>query len=105
MRITKKMHAEVLLQMLNNADKLCNRCPGVVADLKYGIEFCHDIKGDNLAKYCRLCTNFVSKRSEMAPWRNYAHTPIPDKCPCYKFGKKEAIKRTWIALEAGGFLD
>lgn len=102
MRITKKMHSEVLLSILTDTDKLCSRCPGSVAEQMFGINF--NLHKD-LGAYCRLCSNFVSKRSEQRPGEDYNDVEVPNKCPCYKFGAAEALKRTWIALEAGGFLD
>lgn len=102
MRITKKLHAKVMLRMLEDEEKVCTRCPGLLAEQMFGINF--NMCGDSGA-YCRLCTNFVSKRSEQLPGANYNNVEVPNKCPCYKFGFDEAIKRTWIALEAGGYLD
>ena len=48
------------------------------------------VSGD-ISEVCPVCARFVNNTSR---W-----------CPCNQFGKKEAIKRTWLALEEKGYLD
>lgn len=47
----------------------------------------------HIYEVCALCGSFVGISED------------GDGCPCKVLGKHEAIKRTWLALEAGGWLD
>ena len=88
---TEKIHAERVLKMLGEKDP-CLCCPAQ-RRFKTGTPFIFDsysiIKG-RFVGVCDVCRDFVG---------------IPYVCPCQYLGGKEAIKRTWIALEAKGYLE
>lgn len=82
---TESIHAHRLLKMLEMDDP-CEQCPlSCLPDDKiYGSRF-----------HCDLCREFVGYSSLYYSWTY---------CPCFYFGKHEAIKRTWIALEERGYI-
>ena len=83
--VTEKEHVEKLLLLLNRPEP-CSRCPWSHISINYA--------------HCDGCRAFVG----LPP---YCYNPkIPEeKCPCNCLGAKESIKRTWIALEAKGYLE
>jgi len=85
---TKQIHVEKLLELLNTRNP-CKRC---VAPLRHYPEF------SSLDK-CSVCRKFVGLSSKF--WYNKP-TPI---CPCLILGQAEAIKRTHLALEEGGYYE
>ena len=99
---TTKVHARRLLQMLNHSS-IYHMCPakrGFNTLTRTG-PFCNTWNGEP----CKVCKSFI-RLSFMDTY-----------CPCYAFGYKldnmdslkkssaEALKRTWLALEEGGFLE
>jgi len=94
MKYTEKIHATRLLGMLNKKNP-CMCCP---QEKHYGLRHEYDdmpwqkaIEGVDDA--CHVCLEFVNIKQEGGEW-----------CPCLILGEKEAIKRTWIALEAKGYI-
>jgi len=92
----KNFHAKRVLKMMERED-VCSCCPAMVRFGKAGKK----IKKVPLANakdkwnelsfgVCSICQSFVGLRSG---------------CPCITLGKEEAIKRTWLALEEGGYLE
>lgn len=79
MKYTEKIHARNLLAILSDTSP-CSQCPPV-----YGNTF---LGTDN---YCRVCWQFIGYN-------------FYNSCPCIELGRREAIKRTWLALEAKGYL-
>ena len=90
---TERIHATRLLGMLNKKDP-CMCCP---AGHRYKVGTqdrmsWHDDWRYSQQDYCSVCCEFVG-------------CPVASrKCPCDNFGEKEAIKQTWLALEAKGYL-
>lgn len=71
--------ALAIRDLLEDGHKICFRCPL-----------------DHLApdsSNCWSCRNFMR-----IPYESR-------KCPCGWYGKEEAVKRAWIYLEEGGYLD
>lgn len=91
---TEKVHAGRLLKMLERKNP-CGCCPATayfVANTGIAKKFGGPYENNSFRNpVCPVCQSFV-------------HT-TPAACPCYYFGQSEAIKRTWLALEAGGYLD
>jgi len=87
---TEEMHAKCLLLMLES-DNPCKQsnCPVYFYRLVDELPPCDygDLGGSN-----EICKAFVGLLPD-------------DACPCYRFGGPEAIKRTWLALEAKGYLE
>jgi len=88
MKYTEKIHATRLLGMLNKKDP-CLCCP----KYKYYDPVHSDIIIDDCHSKaaCRVCREFVGICAGI--------------CPCPTWGKAEAIKRTWLALEEKGYLE
>jgi len=93
MKYTEKIHAKRLLGMLNKKNP-CLCCP---QERHYGINehnddmpWQEDGDGDDA---CHICMEFVNTKQTDWKW-----------CPCLILGEKEAIKRTWIALEEKGYI-
>jgi hypothetical protein len=84
---TVKVHAQRLLKMLNRPNP-CLCCP---AQRKLAIGgYARDLWNQN-SRPCTICRAFVGIKKGM--------------CPCFHFSDKaEAIKRTWLALEEGGWI-
>jgi hypothetical protein len=92
MKYTEKVHAKRLLGMLSKKNP-CLYCP---ANKHYNTmeTTSNDVSpifGGSLAfdDYCGVCEEFVGSLA----------------CPCCFFGKKEAIRLTWLALEEKGYLE
>ena len=90
-KYTEKIHAQRLLKMLNKKDP-CGWCP---AHGRFGQFYIAGSPSemweiDDGPDPCRVCRRFVSR--------------LRSGCPCNYFGKKEAIKRTWLALERKGYI-
>ena len=49
---------------------------------------------------CWVCWAFIGGVYDMK-----GHIDGNTFCPCHVLGKEEAIKRTWLALEEGGYID
>jgi len=90
MKYTEEIHAERLLKMLEQKEP-CIYCP---TNINFG-EAVQFLRGNNTWQHCDICRNFINIKN--------SHQLYP-KCPCNKLGKKEAIKRTWLALEEKGYL-
>ena len=88
MKYTEKEHVENLLDMLEKENP-CNECPFEHFVFLYEVN----------PLFCIMCRSFIGIRGII-----YNDTPACKKCPCYVLGEKEAIKRTWIALEEKGYI-
>jgi hypothetical protein len=89
---TTKLHARRLLQMLNKKDP-CGWCPasrGFVSTSPPALMW------SDSSEPCLVCRGFVGLIGGSPFDTNY--------CPCHFLGHAEAIKRTWIVLEEGGYL-
>ena len=88
MKYTEKIHATRLLGMLNKKNP-CMCCPTLpfygVGDRWVNCRILWD------GSACGVCHAFIGGIEE-----GFA-------CPC-DIGKQEAIKRTWLALEAKGYI-
>lgn len=80
---TKDMHAKNLLEMLEKKDP-CSWCPGGFLDAS-------QLGPDWNRWMCPVCRSFVGMEGSWG-------------CPCHILGPHYAIKRTWIALEEGGYI-
>ena len=81
---TEKIHATRLLKMLERKNP-CGLCPAAPS-------FDPKLKRTDYVweeEHCVICEQFVGY--------------FKDDCPCNKYGHKEAIKRTWLSLEAKGY--
>jgi hypothetical protein len=88
MEYTEKIHVERLLKMLNKKNP-CAHCPaGPNYSSSQGILNKFIETDSEVFQTCRICRGFVGAK---------------ETCPCWEFGK-EAIKRTWIALEEKGYI-
>lgn len=75
---TKKGYVEKLKEMLDEVEPCkCCRCPG------------HQEPYPHCAK---LCTSFI----DLPPYPEVTGR----RCPCYQLGKKEALARAHLAIEA-----
>lgn len=83
MEYTEKEHAERLLEMLSH-NKPCDHCPG--KDLPPEIA-------------CSACNSFLPGYD-----LDLINKTAIGTCPCHVLGQQEAIKRTWLALEAKGYI-
>jgi len=84
--IKRSTHAKLLLQMLEGGKDPCKNsiCPHI------GF-----LQGGLYVRDCKLCVEFIGS----------VYEPFKSACPCFEFGAAGAAKRTWIALEEGGYLD
>ena len=86
---TEKIHAARLLKMLKRKNA-CDLCPA--ARRQGGKK--EYLSWNMWRNYpCRICLSFLGSQD----WTIEA-------CPCDQHGYKEAIKRTWIQLEAKRYL-
>jgi len=76
----EKQHAKALLLMLEKGNNILG-CPH--SELPWKEQRDTPIP-------CHICHNFIN--------------PPAHGCPCNILGCKEAVKRTWIALEAKGYI-
>jgi len=84
-KYTEKIHGARLLKMMKKKNP-CMCCPAQ-SRFKTRTHFMFDNGGGAV---CGICLDFVG---------------TPYSCPCQYYGHKEAIKRTWIALEEKGYLE
>lgn len=82
---TEELHVSYLLQLLSTPNP-CLQCP--TPPFKMWV-----------LKACPVCRMFVGITQKLA------NPYYRARCPCYALGPEEAIKRTWLALEAGGYLE
>jgi len=80
--MSEKEHARVLIKILERK-RTCSLCPYG----KYTVD----------CAYCETCRAFVF----LLP---YAVSEDLLRCPCQVLGPEEAVKRSWIALEAKGYI-
>ena len=100
MKYTEKIHAKRLLGMLNKNNP-CLCCPqerryGILAEGKAWEDYSNmpwqeDLH--NVDNACYICLEFLNIKQDGSEW-----------CPCLILGEKEAIKRTWLALEEKGYI-
>jgi hypothetical protein len=97
MEYTEADHAKALIKMLESGD-VCKSCPprdfGDSEVREFMQKTCQEIGGEwrILFDICSICCEFIAIPI-------YAST-----CPCEELGRKEAIKRVWLALEEGGYI-
>ena len=87
MKYAEAEHVERLLILLGKNDP-CSNCPYPPFE-------------DSVLAHqdeCVLCRQFLGIA-------NTSRCPCYPCCPCCILGKQECIKQTWLALEAGGYLD
>lgn len=97
---TEKKHAERLIKLLENP-RPCDRCVAVYGNNLNIACFIDNIwKNDNTDKeVCSICLQFIDLNTEKR------HDKSESWYPCHKLGEKEALKKSWIALEEKGYLD
>ena len=78
LKYTEQAHVLNLIKILES-NKTCNLCPA---------SGYRAYKTTHLA--CIVCRKFVDI--------------IENLCPCHELGKKEAMKRSWLALEEKGYI-
>ena len=81
-----KLHAKRLLMLLNKKDPCYDTCPA-----SKRLNFRDDWLSCSDSFSCYICREFISIKG--------------NDCPCNELGGQEAVKRTWLALEEGGWLD
>lgn len=83
---TVKLHAQRLLELLElpRWPRSQYACPAQKELMSIDPEEYKDL----CQPVCDICALFVNTNG----------------CPCIMLGKQEAIKRTWLALEEGGFI-
>jgi len=89
-KYTEKIHGARLLKMMEKDDP-CACCPAAPyfdSYLNSYTMWCNP----SASSACDICKEFVQLDL------------MYSQCPCDEFGKQEAIKRTWIALEEKGYL-
>ena len=90
-KYTEKIHAKRLLGMLKQK-KPCRCCPSqrqYLANAGFVKGFQPSVTKKSPKHPCQVCRTFVGSVR---------------KCPCYEFGEEQALKRTWEALEAKGYI-
>jgi len=90
---TLKDHAETLLGLLSSAPGPCPYCIAMLWVTNLKNSQYEDIWKPTCA-VCDMCRGFVGIEKS-------SHEII---CPCSILGKKESVKRSWIALDEGGYL-
>ena len=97
-KYTEAVHAARLLGMLKRKDP-CLCCPAQIRYKKHGFMINgadlfveEEIIFPRLVRVgCQVCRNFINEKDSI-------------QCPCDHYGKEEALKRTWEALEAKGYI-
>lgn len=87
----EKYHAEALIDILEMGNT-CAKCP-----LLHG----HKGKFRIYLQSLFIFISIVKEREACRVCRNFVNA---ENCPCCDLGEKEAIKRTWIALEEKGYI-
>ena len=95
-KYTEKIHAKRLLAILEKKDT-CDCCP---AGKRYSSS---QLRSNwvNMDDICCICQTFVGLK-----YVSHEECFLYGKrvCPCYRFGRKKAIKRSWEALEEKGYI-
>lgn len=94
-KYTEKIHAERLLKILEKKNP-CGCCP---ASRGYATSV---TAGDMWNEGPKVCVEFVGLKYKNINWFDFMNGIR--NCPCYKLGKSEAIKRTYISLEEKGYI-
>ncbi|HEA65423.1 hypothetical protein LCGC14_2079760 [marine sediment metagenome] len=89
-RYTEAIHAQRVKKMLEKKEPCKGTCP---AKKRYGFskDFITGHRWDATPPACSICRGFVGHNDDVF-------------CPCPGFGPEEAIRRTWLALEAKGYI-
>ncbi|MFH2025298.1 MAG: hypothetical protein ABIK30_05660 [bacterium] len=90
-KYTEKIHAQRLLKMLSKKNP-CMHCP---AQKQFKARSGDYVYENSKHECCEICMNFLGYNSY-----HFADYPI---CPCFKY-RDDVIKRTWLALEAKGYI-
>ena len=95
-------HAKRIIELLES-QRPCNACPCQALSDRYHRYVDHGdivraIAADRaIDNYCfNICRSFISITEDEDEEGN--------QCPCFIFGPEGAAKRTWLALEAKGFI-
>jgi len=89
---TEAIHAKRLLKMLKKKNP-CGCCPSAK---RFSIEEDnYEMWLNKKVKPCYICQDFIGIEIRFW-WENI--------CPCNRLGRKESIKRTWLALEEKGYI-
>lgn len=91
MEYTEAIHAQRLITILE-MDNTCNHCP-ICLDDRFSNCGTHRERSAAPGTIGYICRNFVD-----------ANYPDEYPCPCDILGAEEALKRSWIALEAKGYI-
>ena len=83
---TTKMHIKGLLDILSKKYP-CSCCPANEWKMEHDPYLGYDVFYSEYSEACIMCFTFVGSTTD---------------CPCFYFGKDEAIKRTWLKLEELG---
>ena len=88
---TEAIHAARVMKMLEKKNP-CVCCPAEkhykIVDYSYW-KIRWETRWTNYP--CKICQRFVGYYT--------------DDCPCNKYGQQESIKKTWLSLEAKGYLE
>ena len=83
---TEEIHVRGLRLILSRENP-CLFCPAMA-------------RAENYDNSCNVCLGFINLPVNL-PANAVCNA---EGCPCHVLGKKEAIKRTWIALEEKGYI-
>ena len=86
-RYTEAVHAQRVKKVIEKK-RPCDHCP---AQPRYVLLRVFDAWEESQSFVCKICKNFIGLEPSIF-------------CPCGELGPKEAVRRTWLALEEKGYL-